>query len=286
MGWLLPPYPSQWLEQSWLAAVMHSGKVVSSPHLHPEAQSQGLACPAPPAWHQSLLPVSTDRQHGFHTAGPQPAFTDGHRMEFSIQEIVETTKALLRLIQLMSLHPIMAVIFSNCSTQEPHGMAVHTADLTATPPPSWGQAGLLGVLPPAPRGWAKGWLWGNVWALEMGMGAQMCVWLPTWWRSEQGDGERGAGSIQEADVSCRSSLASCFRARGDKWRPSLHPLHHGLGLLTFSCRQLDTNIAFWDTLTHQKYSQSLGKPTAGETPLQLLLSGNSLLGDCRQAFPK
>lgn len=129
---------------------MHSGKVVSSPHLHPEAQ--GLACPAPPAWHQSLLPVSTDRQQGFHTAGPQPAFTDGHRTEFSVQEIVETTKALLRLIQLMSLHPIMAVIFSNCSTQEPHGMAVHTADLTATPPPSWGQAGLLGVLPPAPRG--------------------------------------------------------------------------------------------------------------------------------------
>lgn len=131
---------------------MHSGKVVSSPHLHPEPQGQGLACPAPPAWHQSLLPVSTDRQHGFHTAGPQPAFTDGHRMEFSIQEIVETTKALLRLIQLMSLHPIMAVIFSNCSTQEPHGMAVHTADLTATPPPSWGQAGLLGVPPPPPRG--------------------------------------------------------------------------------------------------------------------------------------
>lgn len=79
-------------------------------------------------------------------------------MELSIQETVETTKALLRLIQLMSLHPIMAVIFSNCSAQEPHGMDMHTADPAAAPPLAgdcWGYCLLL------PRGHAKGCLGGT-----------------------------------------------------------------------------------------------------------------------------
>lgn len=80
-------------------------------------------------------------------------------MELSIQETVETTKALLRLIQLMSLHPIMAVIFSNCSAQEPHGMDMHTADPAAAPPLAgdcWGYCLLL-----LPRGRAKGCLGGT-----------------------------------------------------------------------------------------------------------------------------
>lgn len=80
-------------------------------------------------------------------------------MELSIQETVETTKALLRLIQLMSLHPITAVIFSNCSAQEPHGMDMHTADSAAAPPLAgdcWGYCLLL-----LPRGRAKGCLGGT-----------------------------------------------------------------------------------------------------------------------------
>lgn len=66
-------------------------------------------------------PVDTDHQCWSDTAGTQPAFTDGRGAEFSIQETVETTKTLPRLIQLVSLHPIKQVIFSSCSAQEPHG---------------------------------------------------------------------------------------------------------------------------------------------------------------------
>lgn len=87
----------------------------------PRSEGRGLANPSSPRRRQQgLLPISTNHQHGFHTAGTQPAFADGHRAEFSIQETVETTKTLLRLIQLMSLHPIKRVIFSSCSVQEPH----------------------------------------------------------------------------------------------------------------------------------------------------------------------
>lgn len=68
-------------------------------------------------------PVNPDHQRWSNTAGAQPARTDGCEAEFSIQETVETTKALPRLIQLMSLHPIKQVILSSCSAQELRGRA-------------------------------------------------------------------------------------------------------------------------------------------------------------------
>lgn len=97
-----------------------------SPRLsRPRAKGQGLSCPSPPplaAQGQGLpSPLNARHQRWFDTTGTQPAFTDGRGAEFSVQETVEKTKALPRLIQLMSLHPIKQVIFSSCSAQEPHG---------------------------------------------------------------------------------------------------------------------------------------------------------------------
>lgn len=101
----------------------------------PRSEGRGSGDPSSPCKRQQgLLPISTNQQHGFHTAGTQPAFADGHRAAFSIQETVETTKTLLRLIQLMSLHPIKRVIFSSCSVQEPHS---RPCCITS---PSWGAA--------------------------------------------------------------------------------------------------------------------------------------------------
>lgn len=73
----------------------------------PRCPGAGVALPSPHSW--------------FDTTGTLPASTDGHGAGFSIQETVETTKTLPRLIQLVSLHPIKQVIFSSCSAQEPHG---------------------------------------------------------------------------------------------------------------------------------------------------------------------
>lgn len=97
-----------------------------SPRLSfPRAKGRGLTCPSPPplaAQGQGLpSPVNTDHQRWFDTTSTQPAFTDGRGAEFSIQETVETTITLPRLIQLVSLHPIKQVIFSSSLAQEPHG---------------------------------------------------------------------------------------------------------------------------------------------------------------------
>lgn len=72
----------------------------------PRCPGAGVALPS----HHSL----------FNTTGTLPAPTDGHGAGLSIQETVETTKTLPRLIQLVSLHPIKQVIFSSCLAQEPH----------------------------------------------------------------------------------------------------------------------------------------------------------------------
>lgn len=68
-------------------------------------------------------PVNPAHQRRSHAAGARPARTDGCGAEFAIQETVETTKALPRLIQLRSLHPIKRVILSSCSAQELRGRA-------------------------------------------------------------------------------------------------------------------------------------------------------------------
>lgn len=72
----------------------------------PRCPGAGVALPSHHSW--------------FNTTGTLPAPTDGHGAGLSLQETVETTKTLPRLIQLVSLHPIKQVIFSSCSAQEPH----------------------------------------------------------------------------------------------------------------------------------------------------------------------